>query len=279
MSALHSSYDLFFLNPVTGTQIVLPSHSAVTKFFKIKAVASSVPSETRLKPRRCYVSCLVFKQKCSLAFCAPGDESWTSIAAEWDDIAVGFRDVEIVDGKLHAVGVRALEFLMVFDIQLDTNGFGNHTCTAQMLVTLHPNIDSILDNRVHIDQHCYLAKGSESKELFMILPRHEFYRTIGFSSVKLEYNVTGHNWVEIVNIGDQVLFIGALNTKFISLGSTTSHDKTLERNSIYFVVNSSKTWEAGVFSLTDKSIKPLIVLKDHLREGIDRTVWFTPNSL
>ncbi|KAL6140337.1 hypothetical protein ACLB2K_058637 [Fragaria x ananassa] len=117
ISALHSSYDLFFLNPVTGTQIVLPSHSAVTKFFKIEAVASSVPSETRLKPRRCYVSCLVFKQKCSLAFCAPGDESWTSIAAEGDDIAVGFRDVEIVDGKLHAVGVRALEFLMVFDIQ------------------------------------------------------------------------------------------------------------------------------------------------------------------
>ncbi|KAL6140338.1 hypothetical protein ACLB2K_058638 [Fragaria x ananassa] len=272
-------YCCFCLNPVTGARIVLPSHLALSS--EIKAVVSSVPSETGLpRRRRCYVCCLI---EDSLAFRAPGDESWTSppdSLPDWDDIYAGFHDIEIVDGKLYAVGRGLLEFLIVFDIQVDAHGYRNHTCTAQKLVTLHHNVDDIseFDDQV-IYQDSYLAKGSESKELFMILHNKDGDQwTRGFQVTKLEDNVaTGPRWVEIDDLGDQVLFIYALNYKFVSLGST-SHDKTLQRNSIYLVFDCGRRLDSGVFSLRNKSIQPLNIPKEeHLYEGI-RSVWYAPNS-
>lgn len=141
---------------------------------------------------------------------------------------------------------------MVFDIQLDINGCGTHTYTAERLVTLHPNVKRLVDKGIYRHRDCYLAKGSESEELFMILPKTSREKTQGFQLLKLEYDVTsGPQWVETVDLGDRVIFIGWDNNKCIS-----SHDQTLERNSIYFVFNWYETCESGVYSLANRSIKP-----------------------
>lgn len=69
-----------------------------------------------------------------LDFCTPNNKSWTPIEAiELEtEKTLEFRDIEIFDGKLYAATHRALEFLMVFDIQLDANG-GVPTYTATQL--------------------------------------------------------------------------------------------------------------------------------------------------
>lgn len=66
-----------------------------------------------------------------VAFCTPADKSWTFIEAEEDGGRTpAFQDIEKVKGELYATGCPALEFLMVFDIQLDFNGAGHHTYTT-----------------------------------------------------------------------------------------------------------------------------------------------------
>ena len=53
-----------------------------------------------------------------------------------------------------------------------------------------------------------------------------------FEVLKLEYNfTTGPHWVEIEDLGDRALFLGTLNSKFI-----TPQDKTLEINCICFAL-------------------------------------------
>ncbi|KAM5580220.1 hypothetical protein ABKV19_009790 [Rosa sericea] len=283
-SVLH---QFFLLNPVSGATIMLPSHSAPNYFCGMKAVASSVPTKAMLQRRRCYVSCIHFEKEGALAFCAPADKSWTFVEAKAD---LELEDIEIIDGKLYAVGRHPLEFLMLFDIQLDSNGGGLHTYTTEKFITLHPNVERIVkcryfsfwsevENRYYY-QFCYLAKGSESNDLFLILHKRDFLsgKTIGFQVLKLENNVTtGPQWVEIVDLGDQVLFMGGINNKFITSGGI-SHDQALERNSIYFVFDWSETCESGMFSLTNRSIKPLnFPNKEQLHREVQESLWFTPN--
>ena len=81
--------------------------------------------------------------------------------------------------------------------------------------------------------------------------------------------------LETVDLGDRVIFIGGRGQQQVHL---FPHDQTIERNSIYFAIDwSPTTWESGVFSLTNKSIKPLTFPKDHSHKGfINCTLWFTP---
>ena len=226
----------FFWNPVSGARVKLPTHHPSRGSFpEVKVVASSVPTTTE-----CYVSCLHFRQEGCLAFCTPTDRSWTLIKAEE---ALEFWEIEILDGKLYALGREALEYVMVFDIHLDT-----HAYTSQRLVTLHPNINSIVDGGTYY-RTCYLAKCCESKDLFMVLWHDRPYYQRSFQVLKLENN---NKWVEIDDLGDRALFMATLSNKFI-----TCHDKTLERNCIYFVLRKRYDYahNFGVFSLTDRSFK------------------------
>ncbi|XP_004304939.1 PREDICTED: uncharacterized protein LOC101301895 [Fragaria vesca subsp. vesca] len=242
----------FFWNPVSGARVMLPTHhSSLGRFPKVKVVASSVPTTTE-----CYVSCLHFRQEGCLAFCTPTDRSWTLIKAEK---ALEFWEIEILDGKLYALGREALEYVMVFDIHLDT-----HAYTSQRLVTLHPNINSIVDGGTY-HRTCYLAKCCESKDLFMVLWHDRPYYQRSFQVLKLENN---NKWVEIDDLGDQALFMATLNNKFI-----TCHDKTLERNCIYFVLRKRYDYALnfGVFSLTDRSFKTMTSLRHHHRSFVGDT--------
>ncbi|KAL6143417.1 hypothetical protein ACLB2K_054112 [Fragaria x ananassa] len=253
----------FFWNPVSGARVKLPSRR-MSILPPGKVVASSVPTSTTTK---CYVSCLHFKQGCCLAFCTPSDKTWTVI-----EKGQKFWDIEILDGKLYAVGSHALEFVMVFDIHLDT-----HTYTSQRLVTLHPNIKNIYVDDETLYQTFYLAKCCESKDLFMVLYQNQSNGFEGlFRVLKLEYNnvTTSHQWVEIADLGDRALFIGTLNNIFI-----TCHDTTLEKNCIYFVLSHGQgnRYTSGVFSLTDRSFKPMSLPEVHWRLFMmNQSTWFTP---
>lgn len=72
----------FFLNPVSGARVMLPSHPAAEFFSpelfnRVKLVASSEPRKLMLplQQRTCYVTCLHLEKVGSLAFCTPGDKS------------------------------------------------------------------------------------------------------------------------------------------------------------------------------------------------------------
>ncbi|KAL6135667.1 hypothetical protein ACLB2K_067894 [Fragaria x ananassa] len=254
----------FFWNPVSGARVKLPTHHSSLRFREVKVVASSVPTTTK-----CYVSCLHFRQEGRLAFCTPTDKSWTLIKVEK---TLQFREIEILDGKLYALGREALEFVIVFDIHLDT-----HAYTSQRLVNLHPNVKSIVDDG-NFYRTCYLAKCCESKDLFMVILWHDghdgpyrpnYQRSL--QVLKLENN---NKWVEIDDLGDRALFMARLNSKFI-----TCHNNTLERNCIYFVLPKRYDigYNFGVFSLTDRSFKNTLQHYDRLLWAIQPSTWFTPN--
>ncbi|KAL6135527.1 hypothetical protein ACLB2K_067754 [Fragaria x ananassa] len=286
---------VYFLNPISGARVMLPSRSTIhhTPFSFMKAVASTAP--TRLQ--HCLVASLSKKHR--LAFCRPTDKSWTVIEVE--------------------------ESLMVFHISYADGG--PPTYSAERLVMNHPRrvrneiFEDIIpprDNGVPEftytgDTSPYLAKDSASKELFMILlnirvslkPGANFAiqywttkssETEGFRVFKLEGNLNGPRWVEIVNLGDRILFLSRLTNNLVSSGNglscSCSDNKELERNCIYYAfglrsafflrqfgVDTLKTFRHfGVYSLTNRNIKqPHAFPKNHARSLHCQFAWITPN--
>nr|XP_004306081.2 PREDICTED: uncharacterized protein LOC101300558 [Fragaria vesca subsp. vesca] len=310
---------VYFLNPISGARVMLPSRSTIhhTSFSFMKAVASTVP--TRLQ--HCLVASLSKKHR--LAFCKPKDKSWTVIEVEGreDDELVKFGDIEIIDERLYAATDLASESLMVFHISYADGG--PPTYSAERLVMNHPRpvrneiFEDIIpppgDNGVPEFTYTgatspYLAKDSASKELFMIFrnirvslkPATCFDMTAkscetqGFRVFKLEGNIVNGRprWVEIVDLGDRILFVSRLSNKFVSSGngpSSCSDNKEFERNCIYYAFSwpsvfflheyevraLKKFRDFGVYSLTNRSIHALP--KHHARSLHRQLAWFTPN--
>lgn len=286
----------FILNPVSGDRVLLPSQSTIpctcnnSPFFFTKVVASAVPMS-----QHCAVADLCSFGK-YLVFCRPTDKSWTLIVVE--DEGLLFHDIEIIDGKLYASTRNASEFLMVFDIQDACNGCNPPSPPkTETLVMLHPR--PLPHNMVTSDgvireekcDHVYLLKDSTSKELFMIYCRVSAATELdpiipwlvivgpnaptpiqieGFRVFKLEHK-NGPCWVSIFNLGDRIVF-SSLNVL------------PLERNCICFAfesscfVSPSNGYEAGVFSLTNSTIRRDILPQDHKRTRLNgRCIWLTPN--
>lgn len=113
--------DYFFLNPISGSTVMLPSSPLTLTcncdytplFLFAKVVASSVPTN-----QQCFVASLC--KRGHLAFCRPADRLWTFIDGSFIDQGEArnllFQDVEKFDGKLYAATWDASNFLMVFDI-------------------------------------------------------------------------------------------------------------------------------------------------------------------
>ncbi|XP_004293098.1 PREDICTED: uncharacterized protein LOC101293269 [Fragaria vesca subsp. vesca] len=308
--------DYFFLNPISGSTVMLPSSPSTLPcncdytplFLFTKVVASSVPTN-----QHCFVASLC--KRGHLALCRPADRLWTFIDGSFIDQGEArnllFQDVEIFYGKLYAATWDASNFLMVFDIQYD-NGIPRYT--TERLVMLHPNPVpnmflnvTITNNGVRVETNrelISLAKDSTSHELFLIFRRHNFafeedpiflWHAIfggtfiipphipGFRVFKLERHLKGPRWVEVFNLGDQILFVSRAGNKFISTSNISDYNEAFERNCIYFAFNNpcfaspSLGLDVGVFSLTNKSIRCFTFPKDHSRSQLhSRPVWFTP---
>lgn len=250
----------FFLNPISGARVELPSSKII---WSQKIVASSVPT----RRQNCYVAMLDLWER-HLSFCRPIDKSWTLIKGE---NALEFFDMEIIDGKLYAATRHALE-IMVFDIQLHAKE-DLPRYTTQRLVVHHPNVGP-RDDCVYY-RTWYLVKDPESKELFLVFRK---LGDRGFQVWKLEHcGITGTTrWVEIVDLGNRIMFLSELNNKIISFASDTT---LLETNCIYFAFNVGASFrvEFGVFSLTKQSVKPLTFPNYCSGQTLNRTLWFTPN--
>ncbi|KAL6215085.1 hypothetical protein ACLB2K_014516 [Fragaria x ananassa] len=312
----------FFLNPMSGARIDLPSQSTIpcpnsnqASFFR-KVTASSAPTSCN-----CLVAAICSNGR--LAFLRPSAKSWTLID-EVHHEGHKFVDIEILDGKLYAATDEASRFLMVFDLQ-------DATYTVERLVMLEPCPDPLRLARGNIKavykrferENVYIAKDSTSAELFLILRNNSYIlendppipwsaiigdanfvippKTSGFRVFKLEDGFPGHaRWIEIENLGDRVLFLSEVTNKFISVSNGLGYDlknKTLEKNCIHFAFDNpylsshafdklsklllrspSREVDVGVFSLTDKNIRPLTKFsKDHSRSLLHtRPIWFTP---
>ncbi|KAL6208384.1 hypothetical protein ACLB2K_019334 [Fragaria x ananassa] len=209
----------FFLNPMSGTRIDLPSQSTIpcpngnqASFFS-KVTASSAPTSCN-----CLVAAICSNGR--LAFLRPSAKSWTLID-EVHNEGHKFVDIEILDGKLYAATDEASRFL------LTTLPF-----SLERLVMLPIQLRVIyLENDPPIPWSAII--GDEN---FVIPPK-----TSGFRVFKLE-GFPGHaRWIEIENLGDRVLLLSEVANKFVSVSNGLGCDlkkKTLERNCIHFAFDN-----------------------------------------
>ncbi|CAB4304923.1 unnamed protein product [Prunus armeniaca] len=297
---------LFFLNPISGARVMLPSSQSSTLFpcgcnngssFPIvKVVASATPTS-----QHCFVASL-----CSvghLALCRPTDKSWTLIHE-----GINFCDIEFMDGKLYAATDNGLKFLTVFDIIQDPNANGPISYGAQRLDMRIPflryNIWRMGDVlRVSDYEVMHLATDATSMDLFLIfrrinfdfkadqafplfeIKRHSYInppKTKGFRVFKLEHDSDDRpQWVQVVDLGDRILFLSETANIFIP----NHDDKTLDRNCIYFAFNysclaslSSHSNDRGVFFMTNRSLGHFRLSSyGFLTLFHTRPVWFTPS--
>ncbi|KAL6287576.1 hypothetical protein ACE6H2_011966 [Prunus campanulata] len=273
---------LFFLNPISGARVMLPSSQSSTlltcgcnngsSFPIVKVVASATPTS-----QHCFVASL-----CSaghLALCKPTDKSWTLIHE-----GINFCDIECMDEKLYVATDNGLKFLMVFDIIQDANANDPISYEAQRLDMRIPfmiyNIWRIGDTlRVSDYEVMHLATDATSMELFLIFRRINFDfkadqafplfeikshsyinppKTKGFRVFKLVHDSDDRpQWVQVVDLGDRILFLSETTNIFIP----NHGDKTLDRNCIYFAFNyaclaslSSRSNNHRVFFMTNKSL-------------------------
>ncbi|XP_062016900.1 uncharacterized protein LOC133733269 [Rosa rugosa] len=277
----------FFLNPLSGARVMLPSQSTISHYennlpnFFRKVVASSIPTM-----QHCIVVSLCLDKK--LYLCRHIDKSWTLIETSYCD------DIEIVDDKLYAATKTGSELiLMVFSFSIqEVHDGGPLTYKAERFCFRPSNL---VDNvrivggvtywTLYTD--LYLAKGSASEEVFVILtevvsvynalrPIPYSTGTEGFRVLKLDCNTNGYPWVEVFDLGDQILFLSRCSSKFIASSGgfrRSLHNETLERDSIYFAFRN----EFGVFSLPNRNIKCLTFRRNHSVDFVRESVWFTPN--
>ncbi|KAI5340589.1 PREDICTED: F-box [Prunus dulcis] len=270
---------LFFLNPISGARVMLPSSQSST-----------------LLPCGC-------NNGSSFPLLKPTDKSWTLIHE-----GINFCDIEFMDGKLYAATDNGLKFVTVFDIIQDANANGPISYGAQRLDMRIPflryNIWRMGDVlRVSDYEVMHLATDATSMELFLIfrrinfdfkadqafplfeIKRHSYInppKTKGFRVFKLEHDSDDRpQWVQVVDLGDRILFLSETANKFIP-----SHDdKTLERNCIYFAFDyaclaslSSHSNDHGLFFMTKRSLGRYRLSNYGLLTLFHtRPVWFTPS--
>lgn len=104
----------------------------------------------------------------------------------------------------------------------------------------------------------------------------------------MEWKVYGPHWVEVFDLGDQILFVALGGNQMISTSKFHNYnglyDKAFQKNCICFAYDPpclafpSKGQSIGVFSMTDRSIKRVAFTKEHsFTQLYSRPVWFTPD--
>ncbi|KAM1021570.1 hypothetical protein ACFX2A_043701 [Malus domestica] len=312
------SPEFFFFNPISGDRVMLPSSQSTLPchcingpdFSISKIIASSEPKTISQEP--CFVVCLC--KEGHLTYCRPTDQSWSSI----DEDVPFIDDIVILGGKLYATTSLESKFLMVFEMIEDAKGNGGPlSCRVVKLVTLDPNtrpsffplpfveIDYDGSRVEHYNgrDFVHLAKDSASMELFMVFHKADYAydpkqdmclltvmlaktfryteppKTKGFRVFKLESDIDGGpQWMEVVELGDRVLFVSNHHSAVISY----PYGHKVKRNSIYFAFDypcdKLTKCDFGVFSLTNKSITHFSCSKSRSSYQLHTApLWFVPN--
>ncbi|XP_028962275.2 uncharacterized protein [Malus domestica] len=297
-----------------SSQSTLPCHCINGPDFSIsKIIASSEPKTISQEP--CFVVCLC--KEGHLTYCRPTDQSWSSIDEDVpfiDDIVIlggklyattsleskflmVFEMIEDAKGNGGPLSCRVVKL-----VTLDPN-------TRPSFFPL-PFVEIDYDgSRVeHYNGHdfVHLAKDSASMELFMVFHKADYAynpkqdmclltvhkvmlaktfryteppKTKGFRVFKLESDIDGGpQWMEVVELGDRVLFVSNHHSVVISY----PYGHKVERNSIYFAFDypcdESNKCDFGVFSLTNKSIRHFSCSKSRSWFQLHTApLWFVPN--
>ncbi|KAM1012549.1 hypothetical protein ACFX2C_042788 [Malus domestica] len=297
-----------------SSQSTLPCHCINGPDFSIsKIIASSEPKTISQEP--CFVVCLC--KEGHLTYCRPTDQSWSSIDEDVpfiDDIVIlggklyattsleskflmVFEMIEDAKGNGGPLSCRVVKL-----VTLDPN-------TRPSFFPL-PFVEIDYDgSRVeHYNgrDFVHLAKDSASMELFMVfhkadyaykpkqdtclLSLHEVMlaktfryteppKTKGFRVFKLECDIHGGpQWMEVVELGDRVLFVSNHHSAVISY----PYGQKVERNNIYFAFDypcdELTKCDFGVFSLTNKSIRHFNCSKSRSSSQLHTApLWFVPN--
>ncbi|XP_059626765.1 probable F-box protein At1g44080 [Cornus florida] len=210
-----------------------------------------------------------------LCFCRPGDQAWTGFGNE--HLGVSFEDMILYNDQLYGV---TDEYDLVL-IELDPQPRGTK-------VTM-PSPDGH-DRHSHPDsEFIYLVESCG--ELLMVV-RHCRYPTGNGSfppcfttAFKVfKFDSSGPRWVEVDNLGDQMLFVGTSS----GISFSASLFSGFRGNCIYFT--DDNFWniviifegpkacrDLGVFSLDDGSIKSFFPTGSH--SSLCPPVWYMPSHL
>lgn len=242
-------YCIFFVEE-GGEEFNFYSHDIINFVYTDKVVLSSAPSSD---------NCLlvaIYGPSRRLACCKLKDKRWRPL--------LRLRGTEIVDiifhnGKLHALNQSGQ--VLVFE----DNGISPNSKVTEIALPVY--VDTYLK---------YLVASSDGGLIMVaryfhfieINTRESIPRTYRLRAFKL--NSINLSWVEVKNIGDDILFVG-LNSSF---SISSYHFPEYRRNHIYFsdsiysfgdfvYNNRQENSDTGVFNLEDGTLQSLAGFENH----------------
>ncbi|XP_042486785.1 putative F-box protein At5g55150 [Macadamia integrifolia] len=213
-----------------------------------------------------------------LAFCRPGDEVWTALGK-------GFEDIIFYDGKLY--GFTKRRDLKIVEL-------GPHPKVTSCNIT-PPEEDDIsisinLGASPPAEEDLGRLPTNLLKSFYLVECLGELLMVIKYclivnmtSNVMLKIfklDQKSRNWIKVVDLGDQMLFIGAGS----GLSVSATDYPGFRGNCIYFTdhdhYSSFETQVCGtlakLFHLEDNSIEP--IFSNHSSPAPSPPIWFTPIS-
>lgn len=237
----------------------------VVKFF-----CSSDPNNFELSDGD-FVIGAIFGIYKDFAYIKPGSSDWTYISSTRPR---RFTDAVYHLGKFYLVD----DYCCVTSVDVSTGGTGRDTTTSE---AKPPHVEVVVPPIDSYNRRVYLVVSSGSGDLLLVhaLRHPTRLQTIGFKIFKLLGLVDSSDHqnfaelVEINNLGNDALFLGHNHSLCVS----ASNSRGCRPNCIYYVNGCQDT---NVYSLEDRSFKPLKGIKTRLRRtGHPPPIWIVPTLL
>lgn len=252
-----SGYDLLHYDGSLECIRHIESVQDLRGYFISKAVVSSDPSHNNGN----FFVLIIFELgdylQSQLAFYRSGDSQWTRLG----EINENYCDVVCHNDKFFALNYNKVE---TWDV-LDSSPVKKNEIIADFPEKVYETRDSLINC---CSTRSYLVEASGDlllverfigefvNEVGVPTQWEDKYKTLLFQVYKLDSSMK--KWEEVESLGDQVLFLGANQSKCVSIRDIP----VCESNSIYFTDDSwdrinehNIRYDLGVFNMEDKSIK------------------------
>ncbi|TXG67541.1 hypothetical protein EZV62_008816 [Acer yangbiense] len=158
-----------------------------------------------------YLTSVSIALKCALAFCRPGDKSWTF----FEGVPHLLDDVTFYKGEFYAVNSVGYFFHLHC-----------HTPATQKVLCPWPRIDFL-----QLGKHNYLVE-LDGKLLLAVRYGHEYWGSHFTSVIEIyEWNWVEKVWIKVKNIGNNAILLGAGS----SISLPISHFRNFKANCIYVI--------------------------------------------
>ncbi|XP_058181134.1 putative F-box protein At1g65770 [Rhododendron vialii] len=266
----------------------------------LKAILSSDPSHGNGED---YLVMAIYGCDAKVAMCKHGDSAWNDLNGQNRP----YCDIICHKNRLFALSETGSVESWDFGGPLLVKTMNFHPlyiCSKRVAETTCAYHD-----RERFSSRCYLA---ESRGNLLLVERHvgEFvgdngeavreadllsdecshplvypYKTLEFTVYRL--NFMQQKLEEVESLGDNALFLGGNHSMSLPAAGTAQHPSRCKKNSIYFTDDYWERMEedysygghdVGVFSLGDRSVKPLKHL-DMLHRTDPPPIWLVPNNM